>query len=196
MSQQINLFTLLPKRLRFELTRELVITSYIVFTMILLLIYFIQIVIEFNLSRELNLISSQTVVIQKQFDDLNTKYPINDVPTLTKLLDSLETQLEHKLNAINMLLPNAVFSSYLLALANTDVPGVWLTEIKINNVTQQVDLNGLAVQSESVEQFLSQISMQPVFKNKMTFQLAKLSDTTTPASFRITNKIANESPTS
>lgn len=189
MLQEINLYKLLPSRSRFALTKELVITTYVLLVAVLTLIYFIQAAFVYNVSHKLENATAKTADIQKKLDELNAKYPINDFETLNKSLNELQVQFEHKKNAINLLLPNAVFSSYLLALANTDVQGVWLTHIKIDNIEQKVDIMGLAVQSSLVEKFLGQVAVQPVFADKLEFEIDDLSDTTIPASFNITNKI-------
>lgn len=189
MLQEINLYKLLPSRSRFALTKELVITTYVLLVAVLTLIYFVQAGLVYNVSYKLDKVTAQTAEVQKKLDELNAKYPINDFETLNKSLNELQVQFEHKKNAINLLLPNAVFSSYLLALANTDVQGVWLTHIKIDNIEQKVDIMGLAVQSSLVEKFLGQVAAQPVFADKLEFEIDDLSDTTIPASFNITNKI-------
>lgn len=194
MLQEINLYKLLPGRSRFALTKELVITTYILLISVLMLVYFVQSILVFQVSHRLDKVTAETAEVQKKLDELNTKYPINDFEVLNKSLNELEIQFEHKKNALNLLSPNAVFSSYLLALANTDIQGVWLTQIKIDNAEQKVDLMGLALQSSLVEKFLGQVDAQPAFAGKLDFELDELSDTTTPASFHITNKIMKSLP--
>ena len=118
---------------------------------------------------------------------LNQQYPISDAVALNKSVEELQHQLSMKVKMLNLLTSKNNFSTYLSALANIDMPGVWMTEIAFNNVSQKINLKGFALQSALVEKTLSKLDAQPAFAT-YKFEVQNVTENPLPPSFEISAK--------
>jgi hypothetical protein len=185
--QQINLYALLPKKVRSPLSAKIVGSSYAAFAILLILIYFTTAWKKHELLRQYNQLNSQVLTLQQQLNALTQQYPVSDALNLKNEVQKLQQQVENKSKIINLLTLHADFSTYLLGLANISVPDLWMTEITFDHTEQKIDLKGFCVHSEQVEELLSQLAQQAAFP-AMQFQLQNISEITSPPSFYIATK--------
>jgi Tfp pilus assembly protein PilN len=190
MLQAVNFYPLLPKRSGFFLTKNFVIFSYTAFFIVLLGIYGIALWNQHKLAHELKLRDADLQVIQEKLSVLTAKYPVSDINILNKSIHDLHTQYENRMSAINLLSPNAHYAAYLSGIAHAIVTDVWLTEISFVREGNTISLKGHALQSSALEQFISQLTQEPVFAG-MIFELKELKDTVQakfPADFFLSSK--------
>jgi hypothetical protein len=115
------------------------------------------------------------------------RYPINNAAALKNAVQELQQRAASKTKMLNLLTRRNNFSSYLLGLANVTMQGVWLTEMNFNNLDQTILLRGVALQTELVGKILSQLDIQPAFKN-FKFEIQNITEEHLPPRFEISAK--------
>lgn len=187
MLQQINLYNLLPKKSRYELSRVMVLSIYGIFLLFLLLASINLYMQKRHVMNEYTQLNKQVAAVKKNYADLVEQYPLKDTLSLKKAIDDLQHQLNVKTKMLNLLTGKNNFSLYLVGLSNVDIPGIWLTEILFNNNNQKINLKGFALQSQLVEKMLPQLEAQTAFSN-LKFEIENITETPTPPSFEIQAK--------
>jgi len=187
MLQQINLYKLLPTKSRFQLTPMLASVIYGVVIAVLVLIFGVELRQKYKVTEKFDLLTQQVNLVQQQLASLENEYPFSDAVTLNKALEELETQLTMKLKMLNSLTQHNNFSAYLTGLASMDMPGIWLTEIKFDNMLQKIDLKGFALQSVLVEQATLKLDAQSAFAG-LKFEVQNVTEDPAPPSFEISAK--------
>ena len=185
--QEINLLSFLPKKTGIELTQKVVLISYGAFFLVLCIFYFGSTWQKHKLENQINQLANAANQGQQQFTLLSQKYPVSDVANLKQLIGDMQKEYETKSEFADLISPNANFSSYLTALGNAIVPGVWLTEIIFDRGENKVVLKGYALLPTLLERFYAQLSNQPVFSN-LSFEINEIKQTSYPTSFNITAK--------
>lgn len=184
MLQQINFYNLLPKKSGFQLTRQMMLSTYSVFLLLLIFIYGVELRQKQHLLSQYNKLNSQAQVLQQQLFSLTQQYPINDALVLKNTVHELQQKLASKGKILNLLSSKINFTAYLLGLAAVNVPGVWLTEIVFDNPEQKIQLKGFALQSGLVEELLAQLSKETAFST-VKFEVQNITENLQPPSFEI-----------
>jgi hypothetical protein len=126
---------------------------------------------------------------QGYFKKITTDYPSIDPNDLKNSLLHLQQELSVQTSAVNLIMINLHFSSYLTGLAQSIVPGVWLTHFNFSATDHPVTLEGYALQPLLVQQFLDKLQHNAIFSG-MSFELGELSqkpiENTKAISFNIT----------
>lgn len=187
MLQQVNLYKLLPIQSRFHLTQKVILLTYGIFLSLLLLIYGFGWWQKKQAIHEDMQLNNQVNALQQRLASLTKQYPITDALALDNILQQLKHQYSVKIKLLNLLTVNTKFSTYLLGLANVDMPGVWLTEILFNNMDQRIDLKGFALQAALVEKMLVQLSTQAAFSN-LRFEIQNMTERPLPLSFEVSTQ--------
>ncbi len=92
MLQQINLYKLLPIKARFQLTPALAAASYVIFLLVLLLIYGLELKQKHQVMAQYTVLNNQVAMLQQQLTTLTQQYPISDAATLNKAVADLQYQ--------------------------------------------------------------------------------------------------------
>lgn len=191
MQQEINLYALLPKETVSYFQLKNILVWYAVFVSFLLLL---DCVLEFqkiHLKKQSALLSLDIQTKQQQLNSLTQQYPVSNPVELDKQLKKLEADYQQTTATIDLLSPYAHFSSYLLGLAKTAVPGVWLTEMSFSRNDNIISLKGYTVNPAMLEQFYTALTKEPAFAG-MLFELKGIQETTFPPSFTIEAKETNQ----
>lgn len=187
MMQQVNLYKLLPKKAKFALTRQMVLAAYSIFLLLLIFVYGVEVRHKQQLAQQYTQLDTQGTALQQQLALLTQKYPIRDIVALKKNISELQEKLKSKANILNLLTSKTQFSNYLLGLASVYVQGAWLAEIKFDNAEQAIELKGFALQSNLVDELVSQLSKGPAFLTAK-FEINNIAEHTKPIGFEIIAK--------
>ncbi len=180
MQQQINLYPLLSKKSNFELTRRTALSVYGIVFLLLIIIYSIDFRQTKHLEIQYNALYSKVSQLQQELD----KLPMSDAAALKDAIHALRQTAETKVNVLNSLTYRKNFSGYLLGLADTNIPGVWLTEIIFNNLEQRINLKGFALQTILIEKRLMELDKQAAF-SPMKFEVQNVIEQPAPPHFEI-----------
>ncbi len=189
--QQINLYRLLPKEAGSLLSQKKVIIYYVFFTFLLLLLYSHTESQRTKLESEFNGMTGEVSSLQNQSIQLAQKYPTSNADELQKIIKDLQTQLDNKISAIDLLVLNANFSSYLTGLASATTSGVWYTEIDFDRGINSISLKGLAVQAVRLADLLDQLAKPSIF-HSYSFNLQEIEQEKLPATFHVISKRAQQ----
>lgn len=186
--QEINLYQFLPQKTGFELTPKAVLVSYGAFLAFLLILHLGSLLHNHKLVNQLDQLNKDIALQQNQLMTLIQKYPIYDMEELRKSINQLQDEFSNKEQILDLLSPNANFSSYLIGLGNAIVPGVWLTEIIFDRGQNKIQLKGYTLQPTLLEQFYRKLESQANFSD-LRFKVNEIKQTSYPASFLITAKV-------
>lgn len=187
MLQQINLYKLLPAKSRFQLTPRLATVIYGAFLLLLIFIYGLELRQKHQAMVQYTVLNNQVSTLQQHLAILTQQYPVSDAVSLNKSVEELQHQLSMKVKMLNLLTGKNNFSAYLSALANINIPGIWLTDIAFNNVSQKINLKGFALQSALVDNILIKLDTQPAFSD-LKFEVQNVTENPLPSSFEISAK--------
>lgn len=185
--QTINLYSFIQKKSTFSLNPRTVLGSYGAFVLLLLGFYAISVWQKHDLLMQMNQLTKTMAEDQQELTSLLQQYPYSNPIELKKNIDDLQKIYESKAQIIDLLSPNANFSSYLLGLASTIVPGIWLNEIIFSRDENKIVLKGYALEPSLLEKFYNQLTALPIF-SKMNFEVNEVKQTNYPANFYITGK--------
>lgn len=191
MMQQINLYRLLPKEAGSLLTQKKVIIYYVIFFILLLILYSHTQSQKVKLEYELNGMTNEISGLQNQSIQLAQKYPTSNIDELQKIIKDLQIQLDNKSSAIDLLVLNNNYSSYLTGLASATANGVWYTEILFNRGANSINLKGSALQAIRLTELLDQLAKPSIF-HSFTFNLQEINEDKLPATFHIVSKRAQQ----
>lgn len=173
MQQQINLYRYLPRPVKSLLTADAIAKGYLVFLGVL----FISTIHSLWHNHSLNLqnkeLMTQLTESQTMLNETHLRYPSINIKEVGLHVENMKQSYEEKQRIYLLLSHTLKFSQYMYALANSTVPGTWLTDFIFSASSQSVILKGAATQSSSLEAFLEQLKQQPVF-SELDFELSEL----------------------
>ncbi|HEX2549499.1 MAG TPA: hypothetical protein VHM20_06700 [Gammaproteobacteria bacterium] len=189
--QQINLYKLLPKEAASLLSQKKVIIYYAIFILLLIILYSHNDSQKRQMETDLNVMTDEISGLQNQSIQLAQKYPTSNPEELQKLIKDLQKQWDNKVAAVDILVLNANFSSYLTGLASATSQGVWYTEIDFNRGLNNINLKGLALQAVLLTGLMDQLAKPSIF-HSFSFNLKEVNEDKLPAIFNIVSKRAQQ----
>lgn len=138
--------------------------GHIVLTGLFIFLYMGSLVKVFFLTKEKDHLQQQTVMLEKSFNTLKSKYPsLFFSQNVAQTIDLMQKNIEGEKQFLNNLSPHIPFSEKLLALSHVSVPNVWLTSFSISNSERNIILKGNMLKSEDLQPLLANIATDPIF---------------------------------
>lgn len=174
MKQQINLYQHLPIQSKYRLSLKMILIAYGVFLSLLFGDYSFSVWHKHKQILELADLNAQLNQERIRFADINAQYPLVNSKDLDNSIKKLNEQLIFRIKLYAMLSRNMGFSGYLIKMGNAILPRVWLTEIFISEIDQNINIKGNALHATEIQNFLENVENEKVFAG-LTLSLQELS---------------------
>lgn len=173
MKQQVNLYQYLPHAYKFRLSKKVVGLTYGLLFFLLMLDFFHALWVHHKNIKEMNILEQSFRQQQKMLADIMVQFPMINPSDLQNSLQQLQKQLDLRLKIYATLSQGEGFSQYMSGLGEVIEPSVWLTEINFSNADRRMNLQGYALTSLAIEQYLDQLAKEKIFSG-MLFSLQEL----------------------
>lgn len=177
MQQDINLYSLLPKKQKSYFTWGRLGLIYVFFILLMFLQFFHALSEKNRLVQESQQAAFSLKNIKQQLQKLIVQYPSIDTKNIQTIADSMHAELKNELKIIQLLMQSSKFSAYMRGLAAASVPDAWLTAITFAAKEPHITLQGNALQAVAAQNYLDQLTQQPVFIS-LSFKLNDLAQNT------------------
>jgi len=168
LQQQVNLYNAIPKAPKYALSGHRCLQAIIAFAILLVFIFCIQLINFFFQNWQLSRLKSHQQALSMQIEQLgkNGTLPINvqlkqDNQKLTEELTTKTAELKE----LGGSLTSDQYPGYLIGLAKTIVPNVWLKTISIRESGQQITLTGSGLSAPAILDFVENVRHSPEFAN-------------------------------
>jgi hypothetical protein len=175
MQQNINLYQLLPKKVKSRFTWNTLGFVYGAFIFLLMIQFVHALLEEHRLTKEYGKAIISLDYTKQRFQKLIAQYPSIDTKNIQTIADSMRAELNNELKIIQLLTGSSKFSFYLQGLSEATVPNVWLTDILFATKEPYIVLQGNALQALFAQQYLDQLMQQSIF-NALPFRINELKE--------------------
>lgn len=166
--QNINLYSKItkPKSHSTILTWRQFLLGNAAFTSLMIIAYLIMQASVYFLYLDNKSKIQKEQTLQQEFLSLKNKFPeLFFSKNVAKSLGALEKELSSGEKFLSDISTQVSISSYLTLLANTILPDIWLTEIKITEDGDLINLKGYSLSSSSIQQFMQVLVNQKSLSN-------------------------------
>lgn len=166
LNQQINLYSHFekPKTDAEFLTWKRYWISNILFAILMVIIFMFSITENSLLKKKLQLSNTELISFQSQFQKIKGSYPqfffgekIDDA------VSNLKKEMAAQKKIIGILTSHNPFSQNLIALSQTIVPNVWLTEISIRKSGNDIMLIGESIGMKNMQDFITRLDKNTIY---------------------------------
>jgi hypothetical protein len=124
----------------------------------------------YETDKSTEIIKMQSESLDRNFEVIKRTYPgffFSD--NVEQKIEEMRKDLLAKESVIKTIVNKSLFSENLEALSRLAVENVWLTEIKIEDGTDQIVLKGKSINETSMQNFISKITADTFFANYVLF---------------------------
>lgn len=164
--QEINLYQSFksPTPVTDFLTWKKLQLSNIFFIFLLFLVYLSSLWNVHSLKTKKVDMQIQLDTLQKKFTQIKSTYPpLFFSQDINQSLNQLQQELVTKEKTLDSITNQIPFSNKLIALSETIIPNVWLTNITILKSGQEIILKGKSTRMENLHSFLGNVSNEKIF---------------------------------
>lgn len=163
MQQEINLCLLLPEQKKSFLKVKFFASVYAIFLGLLIVQVFFEYWGKHREMVALESLNQELTQVDRKLALMHERYPMLDAKDLESSLKKLQAELREENRLFSLLAANRNFSNYLLGLAKTAVPELWLVNIQMSMLKQNLTLEGYAMQTKAIEAFMNHLKAQKEF---------------------------------
>ena len=174
--QQVNLLDFIhsAKVEKYNISIRIFILLNVLFNLIMIIIFSMQLINLFNIDKQVSGISHQLSISQKKLSDVKKRFP-------SEFFDKTETSAQNEIvneiatskSLLRELSRPILFSSILLSLSKNITDQAWLTKITVENEGDNITLNGHSYSVLELERFVNRLSEDENFPNR-SFNISKV----------------------